>query len=63
MCLVGFPGSSSGKESTYNAEDPGSFAGSGRFPGKEIGHPLHYSWASLAAQTVKNLPAMWKTWL
>ena len=22
-----------------------------------------YSWASLVAQTVKNLPAMWETWV
>ena len=26
-----------------------------------LGHPLQYSWASLVAQLVKNLPAMWKT--
>ena len=24
-------------------------------------HPLQYSWASLVAQLVKNLPAMWQT--
>ena len=24
-------------------------------------HPLQYSWASLVAQPVKNLPAMWQT--
>ena len=31
--------------------------------GKEgIGYPLQYSWASLVAQLVKNLPAMWETW-
>ena len=28
-----------------------------------MGYPLHYSWASLVAQTVKNLPAMWETWV
>ena len=28
----GFPGSSAGKESAYNAADPGSVPGSGRFP-------------------------------
>ena len=27
-----------------------------------IGYPLQYSWASLVAQ-VKNLPAMWETWV
>ena len=25
--------------------------------------PLQYSWASLVAQLVKNLPAMWETWV
>ena len=24
---------------------------------------LQYSWASLVAQLVKNLPAMWETWV
>ena len=35
--------------------------GSGRSYGEEIGYPLQNSWASLVAQLVKNLPAMWKT--
>ena len=26
-------------------------------------YPLQYSWASLVAQLVKNLPAMWETWV
>ena len=55
----GFPGSSAGKESACNAGDPGSIPGWGRFPGEGIGYPLHYSWASLVAQLVKNLPEMW----
>ena len=25
-------------------------------------NPLQYSWVSLVAQMVKNLPAMWETW-
>ena len=58
-----FPGSSVGKESACNAGDPGSIPGSGRSPGEGIGYPLQYSWASLAAQLVKNLPAMWETWV
>ena len=37
--------------------------GSGRFPGEGIGYPLQYSWASLVAQLVKNLPAMRETWV
>ena len=28
-----------------------------------ISYPLKYSWASLVAQLVKNLPAMWETWV
>ena len=55
----GFPGSSAGKESACNAGDPGS----GKPPREGIGYSLQLSWASLMAQTVKNLPAMWKTWV
>ena len=36
--------------------------GSGRAPEEGIGYPLQY-WASLVAQTVKNLPAMQKAWV
>ena len=59
--LLGFPGSSVGKETACNAGDPGSIPGSGRSAGKGIGYPLQYSWASLVAQLVQNLPAMWET--
>ena len=38
-----FPGGSDGKESTYNAGDPGLFPGLGRSPGEENGNPLQYS--------------------
>ena len=37
--------------------------GSGRSGGEGIGYPLQYSWASLVAQLVKNLPAMWEIWV
>ena len=57
----GFPGSSTGKESTCNAGDPGLIPGSGRSPREGIGCQLQYSWASLEAQKLKNLPAMWET--
>ena len=60
--LSGFQGSSAGKESTCNAGDPGSIPGSGRSAGEGIGYPLQYSSASLVAQLVKNLPAIWETW-
>ena len=46
-----------------NARDPSSIPGSGRSPGEGIGYPLQYSWASLVAQLVKNLPAMRETWV
>ena len=59
--LLGFPGSSDGKESTSNAGDTSSIPGLGRSPGKGIGYSLQYSWASLEAQMVKNLPVMWET--
>ena len=58
---LGFPGSSASKESTCNAEELGSIPGSGRSPEEGIGYPLQYSWASLAAQMVKNPPAMRET--
>ena len=46
-----------------NAGDPSSILGSGKYAGEEIGYPLQYCWASLIAQLVKNLPAMWETWV
>ena len=39
----GFPGSSDGKASAYNAGDLGSIPGSGRSPGEGNGNPLQYS--------------------
>ena len=50
-------------ESACHAGDPGSIPGLGSSPGEGIGYPLQYSWASLVAQLVKNLPAMWETWV
>ena len=43
LFLGSFPGSSDGKASAYNAEDPGSIPGSGRSPGEGNGNPLQYS--------------------
>ena len=60
---LGFPGSSAGKESACNAGNPHSIPGLGRSPREEIGYPLQYSWASLMAQMVENLPAMRETWV
>ena len=59
----GFPGSSAGKESTCNAGDPSSVPGLGRSAGEAIGYLLQYSWVSLGAQQVKNLPALMETWV
>ena len=59
--VVDFPDSLVGKESTWNS---GSLIpGSGRSTGEGIGYPFQYSWASLAAQLVTNLPAMQDTWV
>ena len=59
----GFPDSSIGKESACNVGDPGWIPGSGRSAGEGISYTLQYSWASLMAQLVKNLPAMRETWV
>ena len=56
-----FPSGSDGKASASNVGDPGSVPGLGRFPGEGNGNPLQYSWVSLVAQMVKNLPAMQET--
>ena len=61
--IEGFPDSSVGKESACKAGDLSSIPGSERSPGEGIGYPFQYSWASLTAQLVKNLPAMWETWI
>ena len=63
ILLQGFSGSSAGKESTCIAGDPGLIPGLGRSSGKGIGYPLQYSWASLVAQLVKNLPERRETWV
>ena len=55
--------SSVGKESTCNSGNPGSIPGLGRSAEERIGYPLQYSWASVVSQLVKNLPAMWETWV
>ena len=56
-----FPESSVGKESAHNAGDPSSIPGLRRSAGEGKGYSLQYSWASLVAQLVKNLPAMQET--
>ena len=58
---MGFPDSSVGNESAGNAGDPTLIPASGRSAGEGLDYPFQYSWASLVAQLVKNLPAMWET--
>ena len=38
-----FPGGSNGKDSAYNARDPGSIPWLGRSPREGSGYPLQYS--------------------
>ena len=61
--LGSFPGSSAGKDSTCNAGDTDLIPGSRRSAGEGIGYLLQCTWASLVAQMVKNLLAMWETWV
>ena len=63
MGRLGFPGSSAETESTCNADDPRLIPRAERCPGERIVYPLQYSWASLVAQMVKNLPAIQETWV
>ena len=63
MLFTGFPDSLIRKESVSYAGNTRTIPGSGRSPGKDIGYPLQYSWASIVAQLVKNPPAMRKTWV
>ena len=53
----GYSDSLVGSKSTCNAEYC-DFPGLERSPGEGIGYQLQYSWGSLVAQLVKNLPAM-----
>ena len=49
--------------SAHNAGDPRLIPGLGRSTGEGIGYPFQYSWASLVAQLIKNLPTMQETWV
>ena len=52
-----FPGDSDGKESSCDAEDPGSIPGSGRSPGEENGNSLQYS----CLENSMDIGASWAT--
>ena len=55
--MMGFPGSSDGKESTCNAEDLGSIPALGRSPGGGHGNSLQYS----CLENPMNRGAWWTT--
>ena len=57
------PCSSAGKESACNEGDPNLIPGSRSSPEEGIGYPFQYSWASLVAQRVKNLPVIQEAWV
>ena len=57
----GFPGGSAGKESDCSAGDPSFDSSVRKIPWRRVGYPLQHSWASLVAQMVNNLPAVWET--
>ena len=59
---AGLLGGSDDKESAMQV-DPGLIPGLGRSPEGGSGYLLQYSWASLVAQLVKNLPTMRETWV
>ena len=59
----GFLGGSTGKDFACNTGDPNSIPGLGRSTEEGMGYPLQYSWASLVAHLVKNLPVMRETWV
>ena len=61
--VMGFPCGSAGKEFACNAGDPEFDPWIGKIRWRRIGYPLQYSWASLMAQLIKNLPAMRETWV
>ena len=61
MYLQNRTGRSADKESVCNAGDPSLISGWGRSTGEGVGYPLHYSWASLLVQLIKNPPAIRET--
>ena len=65
-CQGRLPRWCSGKGPAWSAwvtGDTGSIPELGRCPEEGIGYTNLYSWVSLVAQTVKNLPAMRETWV
>ena len=63
LVIMGIPHGSDSKESACSVGELGLITGLGRSLGEGMGSPLQYSWASLVAQVVKNLPAVWENWV
>ena len=63
IIIISISDSSVGKESACNAGDPGSIPGLERSAREGIIYALQYTWASIVAQLVKNLLAVWETWV
>ena len=59
----GFPETSVGKESAYNAGDPGLIPGLGRSPGEEKGFPLRYCGLENSMDCIVHEVAKRQTWL
>ena len=57
---LGFPGSSTGKESACNAGDPSSIPESGRSAGEGNGYPLQYSCLENPKDTVVWRPTVYE---
>ena len=57
--MEGFPGSSSGKESTYSVGDLGSIPGLGRSPGGGHGNRFQYSCLETPQEEPSGLQSMW----
>ena len=60
---MGFPDSSVGKESTGNAEETGSIPGLGISTWRRNRLPTPVFLGFPGGSAVKNLPAMWETWV
>jgi len=60
---MGFPDSSVSKESACNAGYTNLIPGLGRFPWRRDRLPTPVFLSFPVAQLVKNLPAMWETWV
>ena len=58
-----FPGGSDGKASGYNVGDPGSFPGSGRFPGEGNSNPFQYSCLENPMDGGAWCPQVVKSWI